>query len=425
LAQILGQPCEFQVANQGLLDQREALRYVQREISAWNGDPRSVTIFGESAGAISVLIHLVLPGSRGLFARAISESGYATASTLHAGERVRDLAGTRSKDKKHHCPAGDGQLACMRAWDLPTLLTAQGAGPTQALHIFSSDISWGAIIDGNDLTDQPLALFRKDYGAAVAPNISVILGSNHNEGTLFTNAMFPAGLTVKKFTEWVNSTFVVGVSASTGEPHKPNALRTILRSYPPNPFLPLENLAVAGELLGDATFVCGSQSVAASLAAASATRGVAVYQYHFNALRAEVCDPYQQAYGATHGIELQYVFGNPVSVTCPIFGTPAELQLRAFVQDAWTYFATHGVPIAADTDGTDGTDGGMGREESSVWPQVGAAGETLLLTMEQGVVDQHTVVSGSRPAIATTHCAMWEGLWPEGEGGGGRGTLHQ
>ena len=57
--------------NYGLMDQQAALRWVQRNIAQFGGDPRNVTIAGQSAGGVSVLAHLVSPGSRGLFQRAI------------------------------------------------------------------------------------------------------------------------------------------------------------------------------------------------------------------------------------------------------------------------------------------------------------------------------------------------------------------
>ena len=181
------------VANQGFLDQREALRWVQREIHHFGGDSSRVMLFGESAGAISVLNHLITPASHGLFSSVISESGYPVAGPLDSSEYVRNTVGARAPH--HHCPdAGGGgsgqeeQLGCMQSWNLSTLLTAQGClDPEQPLKVFSSGLVWGFTIDTVEITDQPLALFRQNDGALVAPNVSIILGSNHNEGTLFTN----------------------------------------------------------------------------------------------------------------------------------------------------------------------------------------------------------------------------------------------
>src|SRR4029078_13724001 len=61
--------------NEGLLDQIAALRWVKRETAAFGGDPKNVTVFGQSAGAISISAMLAMPRARGLFQKAILQSG--------------------------------------------------------------------------------------------------------------------------------------------------------------------------------------------------------------------------------------------------------------------------------------------------------------------------------------------------------------
>ena len=110
----------------GLMDQQAALRWVQRNISQFGGDPRNVTIFGESAGGLSVLSQLASPGAHGLFARAIVESGaydltqapLATAEA--AGEAFATKAGCASQT-----------AACLRSLPVATILANQTAPGTR------------------------------------------------------------------------------------------------------------------------------------------------------------------------------------------------------------------------------------------------------------------------------------------------------
>src|SRR5262249_25808107 len=110
--------------NYGLMDQQAALRWVRSNIARFGGDPHNVTIAGESAGGRSVLAHLVSPGSRGLFQRAVVQSG---AFALHQ----QSLADAESFGTSFATAVGcsDQTAACLRHAPLDTLLGAfPGAG---------------------------------------------------------------------------------------------------------------------------------------------------------------------------------------------------------------------------------------------------------------------------------------------------------
>jgi para-nitrobenzyl esterase len=151
--------------NQGILDQIAALRWVQENIARFGGDPGNVTIFGESAGSLDVQVLLTTPRARGLFHRAIGESG----SVMTAGDPRTLAAAERDGETlaKSWPIRGAVSLTAMRA--LPAehvLVEGLGAGP-----------NLGIVVDGHVFPEAPAAVFA----AGKAAGVPLVLGSNAHD----------------------------------------------------------------------------------------------------------------------------------------------------------------------------------------------------------------------------------------------------
>ncbi|TMQ22904.1 MAG: carboxylesterase family protein, partial [Deltaproteobacteria bacterium] len=121
--------------NFGLMDQQAALGWVRRNIVLFGGDPFNVTIFGESAGGLSVHSQLVSPGARGLFQRAIVHSGayQLTQSTLAAGEAAGTALATRAG-------CTDQTATCLRGLTVAQVLGAQLPGTNAARPVIDNKV---------------------------------------------------------------------------------------------------------------------------------------------------------------------------------------------------------------------------------------------------------------------------------------------
>jgi para-nitrobenzyl esterase len=285
--------------NQGLWDQQFALQWVKRNIAAFGGDPMNVTIFGESAGSLDVCLHVASPQSRGLFEQAISQSGGCTT--------YQPLAMTAQQTTDKLATAvgcGVPDLACLRAAPVAQLLSSISAAG-----------SFGPTLDADFLPSQPRALFE---GGQIN-KVPYILGSNTDEGTLFTLAL-------------TNVTTEDAYQAAI-KLRFPRTFDQVLQQYPssnfasaPNPFL-----AALARVLGDSALVCSTWDAAVL----NAMAGAQTYLYNFD-IPANVAN-----LGATHGSELVYVFGTSPNLS------PEQQKVADLMQTYWTNLAKHGAPNAA------------------------------------------------------------------------------
>jgi carboxylesterase type B len=333
---------EKTTGNWGFLDQREAMRWVHRNIARFGGDPRAVTIFGESAGAGSVSAHLVSEGSWPFFARVAAESGptYSTWVAQSAENAEKSLASFKALVGCAGAANGTANdtLACLRNVPVATVLAAgrHGSGTPGGVGL----INWCPTADGIALKGQPRDLL---IAGRVNTSHQVLLGTNKDEGSAFVH---PKGVAMTEagYAGFMEGHFGTKLGAE------------IVARYPSadysSPFW------AAVDAFGDVAMTCPARETARLLSAA----GVDVYLYFFvhelNVLR--LLGKHDDL-GVFHGSELFFVFDKSIGLV-----GPDEHTLAANFGRWWTTFAATGSPVAADAAG------------QAEWPRYSAKNDTLL-----------------------------------------------
>ena len=377
--------------NYGILDQQAVLRWVQRNIAAFGGDPTRVTLGGQSAGAQDTGMNQISPLAAGLFQRAIYQSTPLTGIALMTVTIYPvALANGEAFAQAADCgiDASPATAACLRKLTTPQILQLEGTPSAPSRFVT------GAMLDGTIMPITPIEAWSTGKF-----NKTPIMGGNVQDeanfgigiGEYFATPQAP--MTAEQYIAGVRQTYS-GPEFSGGPNYPAGTVDKILAEYPPN----LDNLTPqqVSNLVGSHPIGCS-----AVLIEQLWSKWVPVYAYEFNDEQAPYYFPHLPEFEplAAHTIDIQFLFrnwhGSVFGVNHPANLSQAEEVLSDELVAAWTHFAATGNP------------NGHG---NSPWPQFTSATNRPAILSEKPGLGTFTQEEWSR----NHNCSFWTGNTVDG-----------
>ena len=317
------------IANVGLLDQVAALEWVHANIAACGGDPGNVTVFGESAGAMSIGTLLSMPAAKGLFRRAIAQSGAAhmvvTPEDAHrVAHRLADLMGV-PPTREAIAAAGTDALLAAQAQLKAQLLTHPDP-EVWGLPMVTTSMQWQPVVDGLVLPGVPIEL----VGAGAGADVDLVVGTNVDDWRLFLAVSGALGQVTEEVLTGPVGRYGYQSLAAYGVAPDGDLAAAYRERY---------SGVAPGELLAKVQTDWWMRMPAIRLAEARAGAAAGTFMYEFAWATPGL--------GAVHALEVPFVF-DTLSPDAPLFGPllgpnpPQGLADR--MHAAWVAFATDGDP---------------------------------------------------------------------------------
>ncbi|KAK3925052.1 Acetylcholinesterase [Frankliniella fusca] len=368
--------------NAGLFDQLMALQWVHDNIHAFGGNPNNITLFGESAGAVAVSIHLLSPLSRNLFSQAIMESGSPTApwaiisreESILRGLRLAEAVGCPNPTRGN-LPA---VIRCLRNTSAETLVEKEWG----TLGI--CEFPFVPVIDGSFLDEMP----QKSLATRNFKKTNILMGSNTEEGYYFI-LYYLTELFRKEEDVYVSRDDFLMAVRELNPYVNPVARQAIVFEYTDwlNPDDSTRNRDALDKMVGDYHFTCNVNEFAHRYA----ETGNNVYMYYFK--HRSLNNPWPSWTGVMHADEINYVFGEALNPKLKYHPLEAELSKR--MMRYWANFAKTGNPSMSED----------GSWTSTYWPVHTAYGREYL------TLDTNSTETGRGPRLK--QCAFWKKYLPQ------------